>query len=108
MPEDVTLGEIARRLEDVRTDIKDDIRELNKRLDDKVDKEVHSLEQAQQNTRMDTLSGRVTGIEESRKAEAERRAKDRRMVIVAIVIPIGLLIMKTVLQLVFPGVVIPG
>ena len=88
MPDDLSLGEIGRRLEAMRLDIKDDIRDLAARLDGKVSTDVFKLEQAAQDAAQTAVAKRVTAIEEARASEVRQRATDRRLVLTALILPI--------------------
>lgn len=109
MPDEPTLGEVMRRLEDVRTDLKDDFRELGLRLDSKVSLERYQLEQAARDEALRLAVERIKGIEEQREQEArsrrdeeqrlaDRRAADRRLIFTALVAPVLLLILTVYLS----------
>ncbi|MFB4424794.1 hypothetical protein C5F59_027410 [Streptomyces sp. QL37] len=109
MPDEPTLGEVMRRLEDVRADLKDDFRELGLRLDSKVSLERYQLEQAARDESLKLVVERVKGIEEAREQEArahreeeqrlaDRRAADRRLIFTALVAPVLLLILTVYLS----------
>ncbi|MFJ9887190.1 hypothetical protein ACIQRW_15150 [Streptomyces sp. NPDC091287] len=104
MPDEPTLGEVMRRLEDVRADLKDDFRELGHRLDSKVSLERYQLEQLAKDESIRLVAERVRGIEEAREQAAERRrvdeqraadrrAADRRLIFTALIAPVLLLIL---------------
>jgi hypothetical protein len=106
MAEEPTLGEVCRRLENVRQDLKEDIREIGSRLDSKVSMERYQLEQQARDETVKLLLERVRGLEEAREQEAEnrrredqrladRRAADRRLLFTALVAPV-LLVLLTV------------
>lgn len=108
MPDDPTLGEVMRRLEDVRQDLKEDMRELGTRLDSKVSMERYQLEQLARDEAIKLLTERVKGIEEARDQEArarrdaeqraaDRRAADRRLIFTALVAPVLLLLLTVYL-----------
>jgi hypothetical protein len=88
-----TLGEIGRRLEDVRQDLKDDLREVAARLDSKVSMERYLLEQQSRDEAMRLLIERVKGIEEARDEERRQRERDRRLVFTALVAPVLVLLL---------------
>lgn len=106
MPDDLTLGEIARRLEHGLNDLKDDIRLLATRVDSKVEAQVLALQQAAQDERHQVLVVRVEqafqqldGLrkeiarqaEEAKKreeAEEKRGREYRRWLVGAIVVPV--------------------
>ncbi|SDN17593.1 hypothetical protein SAMN05444921_12112 [Streptomyces wuyuanensis] len=109
MPNDPTLGEVMRRLEDVRQDLKEDFRELGTRLDSKVSMERYQLEQQARDTAAAQLAERIKVIEEAREQEAERkrqdeqkaadrRAADRRLLFSAIVAPVLMLLLTVYIQ----------
>ncbi|MFH9610412.1 hypothetical protein [Streptomyces sp. NPDC017448] len=109
MPDEPTLGEVMRRLEDVRTDLKDDLREMGTRLDSKVSLERYQLEQLAKDEALRQVAERVRGIEEAREQAAERRradeqraadrrAADRRLIFTALVAPVLLLILTVYLS----------
>ncbi|MFB6675618.1 hypothetical protein ACFCWG_24970 [Streptomyces sp. NPDC056390] len=109
MPDDPTLGEVMRRLEDVRLDLKEDFRELGTRLDSKVSMERYQLEQQARDEALKLLVERVRGIEEAREQEqrtrreeaqriADKRAADRRLIFTALIAPVLLLVLTVYLQ----------
>jgi hypothetical protein len=109
VPNEPTLGEVMRRLEDVRTDLKDDFRELGLRLDSKVSLERYQLEQQARDDALKLVVERVKGIEEARTAAArtrreevqraaDRRAADRRLIFTALIAPVLLLILTVYLN----------
>ena len=86
MPDEPTLGEIARRFEDRLSDVRDDIQQLGRRLDEKVDQKVYDL-------RHEALASRVTTLETLREKDAEKIVATRRWLIGAVVMPlIGVLL----------------
>lgn len=109
MQNDPTLGEVMRRLEDVRQDLKEDFRELGSRLDGKVSMERYQLEQLARDEALKLLVERVTSIENAREQErerkqqedqriTERRAADRRLLFSAIVAPVLMLLLTVYVQ----------
>ncbi|MFJ4637627.1 hypothetical protein ACIP69_18635 [Streptomyces hygroscopicus] len=109
MPDEPTLGEVVRRLEDVRQDLKEDFRELGNRLDSKVSMERYQLEQQARDEAQKLLLERVKGIEEARESEArirreeaqrlaDRRASDRRLIFTALIAPVLLLVLTVYLN----------
>jgi len=115
-----TLGEVMRRLEDVRQDLRDDLREFGLRLDSKVSLERYELEKRAHNEAVRLLAERVTSIEaalaeritaietareaaqEQRRVDAQkladRRAADRRLLLTALVAPVLLLLLSVYIQ----------
>lgn len=109
MPTDPTLGEVMRRLEDVRQDLKEDFRELGTRLDSKVSMERYQLEQQARDGAALLALERITAIEQAREKEAEtarqdaqkladRRAADRRLAFTAIIAPVLMLLLTVYLN----------
>lgn len=109
MPDDPTLGEVMRRLEDVRQDLKEDFRELGTRLDSKVSMERYQLEQLARDEAARLMLERIRTIEDARdrearaRAEAEqrladRRAADRRLIFTALIAPVLLLLLTVYLN----------
>ena len=109
MQTDPTLGEVMRRLEDVRQDLKEDFRELGSRLDGKVSMERYQLEQLAREESQRLLAERVTSIENAREQEkekkqqedqrtADRRAADRRLLFSALIAPVLLLLLTVYIQ----------
>ncbi|WP_405944766.1 hypothetical protein [Streptomyces sp. NBC_00932] len=98
MPDEPTLGEVMRRLEDVRTDLKEDIRETGLRLDSKVSLERYQLEQAARDESMRLLIERVKGIEETRKEQEKGRAADRRLILTGLIVPVLLVLVQVYLS----------
>ena len=109
MTTDPTLGEVMRRLEDVRQDLKEDFRELGTRLDGKVSMERYQLEQLARDEALKLVAERVTTIENAREQEKEkkqqddqraidRRAADRRLLFSAIIAPVLLLLLTVYIQ----------
>lgn len=105
MPDQPTLGEVVRRLEDIRQDLKDDVRELGTRLDSKVSMERYLLEQSARDDALKLLVERVKGIEDAhvqelrqqdadRRAVEDRRRADRRLVFTALVAPVLMLLLQ--------------
>jgi hypothetical protein len=92
-----TLGEIVRRLEDMRQDLRDDLRELAARLDSKVSMERYLLEQQSRDEAMRLLIERVKGIEDARTEERQQRERDRRLVFTALVAPVLLMLLTAYL-----------
>jgi CHASE3 domain sensor protein len=109
MQDEVTLGEIIRRLEDVRLDCKEDTREVRLVINTKVSMERYQLEQLAREEAHRQLADRVRAVEEARDLEqhqrredaqrlADRRAADRRLIFTAIVAPILMLFLQLYLS----------
>ncbi|WP_037576826.1 hypothetical protein [Phaeacidiphilus oryzae] len=88
MPDELTLGELGRRLADMHGDLKEDIKTLSGRVDGKVSADVLALQQAAQDERHKALAERVTSMEAARAADARRIHETRRWLIAAVIIPI--------------------
>lgn len=105
MPDDPSLGEVARRLEAIHQDLKEDLREYGTRLDKKVSIERYELERRAADDVHRQVIERVAAIEaarrteqqdaeaQKRKLEDQRRA-DRRLVFSCLVAPILLLLLQ--------------
>ncbi|MFE4867743.1 hypothetical protein [Streptomyces sp. NPDC056682] len=98
MPDDPTLGELARRLEDRLGDARDDIRILGERIDSRVSMERYQIERAQRDETYRALLERVKGIEEARKEQEKQRAADRRLIFSALVVPVLLVLLQVYLS----------
>lgn len=109
MHDEVTVGEIMRRLEAVRQDCREDTQELRGQLDFKVSMERYQLEQLAREETYRLLAGRILTIEEAREREtqqrreeaqrlADRRATDRRLILTAMVAPILMLFLQLYLS----------
>jgi hypothetical protein len=88
VPDDLSIGELGRRLEAMRLDIKDDIRDLAGRLDGKVSSDVFKLEQAAQDAANAAVETRVTKLEDAKAQEARQRVNDRKLMLTALILPI--------------------
>lgn len=97
MPNEPTLGEVVRRLEDIRSDLKEDIRELAGRLDGKVSQDVLRLEQEAQDKAVLALTERVKGLEEAGRARETQRAADRRLILTGLIVPVLLVLVQAYL-----------
>jgi hypothetical protein len=109
MQDEVTLGELIRRLDDVRLDCKEDTREVRLVLDTKVSMERYQLEQLAREESLRLLADRVKALEDARDAEqqqrreedqraADRRAADRRLIFTAIIAPVLMLFLQLYLS----------
>lgn len=97
MPDDPTLGELARRLEDRLGDVRDDIRQLGIRIDGRVSLERYQIEQAQREDVLKQLLERIKGIEDARKEQDKQRAADRRLIFSALIVPVLLVLLQVYL-----------
>ncbi|RCH70427.1 hypothetical protein DT019_02780 [Streptomyces sp. SDr-06] len=92
MPDDPTLGEIARRFEDRLADVREDIQQLGRRLDEKVDQRVYDL-------RHESLAARVSTLETLREKDAEKLVATRRWLIGAVIVPLVSVLLPMILLL---------
>lgn len=92
MPDEPTLGEIARRFEDRLADVREDIQQLGLRLDKKVDRELYDL-------RHEALAARVTTLETLREKDTEKLVATRRWMIGAVIVPILGILLPVILLL---------
>lgn len=105
MPDDPTLGEVARRLEAIHQDLKEALREYGDRLEKKVSIERYELERRAADDVHRQVIERVANIEtarskerqdseaQQRKLEDQRRA-DRRLVFSCLIAPVLLLLLQ--------------
>lgn len=92
MPDDPTLGEVARRFEDRFADVRDDIQQIGRRLDEKVDQKVYDL-------RHEALASRVATLETLREKDAEKLVATRRWLIGAVIVPLISVLLPMILLL---------
>lgn len=97
MPDDPTLGEVMRRLEDVRQDLKEDFRELGTRLDSKVSMERYQLEQVARDDALKLLTERVRGMEDAAREKEKQRSADRRLIFTALIVPVLIVLLQAYL-----------
>jgi hypothetical protein len=93
VPDDPTLGELARRFEDRLVDVRDDIQQLGRRMDEKVDQRVYDL-------RHEALASRVSTLETLREKDAEKLVATRRWLIGAVIVPIVGILLPVILLLI--------
>lgn len=109
MPDEPTLGEVVRRLEDIRTSIRDEFRGIREGLDSKVSMERYLLERQAWEETLRHLAQQITSIQEAREQEArqareekireaDRRRADRRLIFTALVAPLLFLLLQTYLK----------
>ncbi|MEV5138416.1 hypothetical protein AB0K71_05660 [Streptomyces syringium] len=97
MPDEPTLGELARRLEDRLGDVRDDIQQLGVRLDSRVSMERYQIEQSTRDRDLQALAERIKAVEDSRQAQERQRAADRRLILTGLVVPVLLVILQVYL-----------
>lgn len=91
MADEPTLGEVVRRLEDMRQDLKEDIHGVVALTDKKADAEIVRLGQQTQDERHTGLSGRVAKLEEQTAEKDRQRQNDRRLIFFSLIVPVLLL-----------------
>lgn len=92
MPDEPTLGELARRFEDRLSDVREDIQQLARRMDEKVDQKVYDL-------RHEALAARVGTLETLREKDAEKLVATRRWLIGAVIVPLVGILLPVILLL---------
>lgn len=98
--EDVSLGELGRRLEAMRLDIKEDIHDLARRLDAKVSMERYQLEREAHERTMHDIGGRVTKLEQARDDEVKQRVASRKWLLASFIFPTVVVVIALSLQVV--------
>ena len=96
MPDEPTLGELQRRMEQQFAYLKEDIGDFSVRLDRKVDMEIYNL-------RQEALMARVTTLETLREKDAERIVATRRWLIGAVIVPLIGVLLPVVILLIQGG-----
>jgi hypothetical protein len=91
MADDPTLGEVVRRLEDIRQDLKEDIHGVVALADKKADAEIVRLGQQAQDERHTAVVGRVAKLEEQAAEKDRQRQNDRRLIFFSLIVPVLLL-----------------
>lgn len=106
MPDDITPGELDRRLDRLAAEVKDDLHAMTARLDGKVRTDVFKLEQGSQDARLASLSDRIASLEKARADDVARRAEDtkqrvadRRWLLAVLIFPVVLIVISTGLQI---------
>ena len=98
MPDEPTLGELARRVEDRLADVRDDIRVLGVRLDSRVSLERYQLEREAMGKDLAGLVDRVKGLEETAHEKERLRQADRRLILSALIVPVLMVLLTVYLQ----------
>jgi hypothetical protein len=91
MADEPTIGEVVRRLEDVRQDLKEDIHGVVSLTDKKADAEIVRLGQQAQDERHTAVVGRVAKLEEQAAEKERQRQNDRRLIFFSLIVPVLLL-----------------
>jgi len=91
VPDEPTLGELGRRLDDRIRDVRDDITQLGKRIDDKVDARIYQIQ-------YDALAARLAALETLRTQDAARVAATRRWLIGAVIMPLAAVLLAFLLS----------
>ncbi|MFP3986868.1 hypothetical protein U9R90_05075 [Streptomyces sp. E11-3] len=97
MPNEPTLGELARRLEAVHLDLKEDIRQQGVRLDGKVSQDVFELRMAAFDKDLQAVTARTLALEQADRERVRQRAADRRWIVTALVVPVLLVFLQAYL-----------
>jgi hypothetical protein len=92
MPDEPTLGEIQRRMEQAFNDLKEDMLEYSRRLDTKVDMQIYNL-------RHESLAARIAALEVLREKDAEKIVATRRWLIGAVIVPMIGILLPVILML---------
>lgn len=98
--DDVSLGELGRRLEAMRVDIKDDIHDLAKRLDAKVSLERYQLERDAHDKAVNEVASRVARLEQTRHDDQRARIAERKWLLASFIFPTVVVIIALGLQVV--------
>jgi hypothetical protein len=96
VPDEPTLGELQRRMEQRFADLKEDIGEFNIRLDRKVDMEIYNL-------RHEALMARVTTLETLREKDTEKLVATRRWLVGAVIVPLIGVLLPVIILLIQGG-----
>lgn len=96
MPDELTLGELARRLDDRTSDIRDDIRSLSEEMGKKVDQKLYDI-------RHDALAARVATLETLREKDTEKLVATRRWLIGAVIVPLVGVLLPVIVLLIQGG-----
>lgn len=91
MPDEPTLGELGRRLDDRIADVRQDLAETNQRIGEKVNAELYRVQH-------EAMVARVTALETLRTQDAARVAATRRWLIGAVIVPIVTVLLAYVLS----------
>lgn len=105
-----TTEELMWRLDDLRSDLRENIQTLAALINKKVEAEVLHLQQQAQDEKTAQLLARVTALEEVNRKKAEEarerakerervRQQDRRLIVTALVWPLGMSLLQVYLTL---------
>lgn len=97
MADELTIGELGRRLDSWFAEVKEDFRTLNSRLDGKVDAQVLTLQQQAQDERHKALAEQVATLRKARDDDAKRLQDTRRWLVGVIVVPLLAVILPLLL-----------
>jgi hypothetical protein len=81
VPDDLTLGELGRRLDDKVVELRQDNADLGRRIDNKVSLDVYQLQ-------ITALTAEVTTLKAQRAQDADRLAATRRWMIGIVIVPL--------------------
>lgn len=96
MPDEPTLGEVQRRMEQRFADLKEDLVEVTARLDRKVDMQIYNL-------RHEALTARVATLETLREKDTEKIIATRRWLIASVIVPLISILLPVIILLVQGG-----
>lgn len=88
MPDEPTLGELGRRLDDRITDVRDDIAQLGRRVDSKVDAALYEVKHQAVLKEIADLKAALVRLQTQRDQDASRVAATRRWLIGTVIVPI--------------------
>lgn len=91
MADERSIGEVDRRLEDVRQDLKEDIHQVHAQVHLKVDAEILRLGQEAQDERHTALVARVVQLETQATEKEKKSVTDRRLIFFSLIVPVLLL-----------------
>lgn len=111
MPDELTLGELGRLIQALRSDVRDDMAQINLRLDKLVSADVYAVEKAAMTKdisdlgkALEQLAARheadMKAITDQRSQDALRVTNTRRWVVASVVVPILGLIVPVVIFMV--------
>ena len=98
--DDVSLGELSRRIEAMRREITGVILDLAKRLDAKVSMERHELERQAHDKAVADVASRVNRLEEQRREDQQARSSERKWLQASLIFPTVVVIIALGLQVV--------
>lgn len=97
MADDLTLGELGRRIDTGIGEIKEDIRALAARVDGKVDAQVLALQQQAQDERHNALAEQLKTMRKERDEDFKRLQDTRRWLFGVVIVPLLAVILPLLL-----------